>query len=153
MFERGMRTRRAVLGDEHVDRATVATTDLDRDFQRWITEVAWGSVWSRPGLDRRTRSLVTIAILAALDREELGLHLRAAARTGASWEEIAETLLHVGVYAGLPAANAAFGEAKRIMAEAAEGDPAPEERAQDAVADPFPPGPPATGGGDKGQPR
>jgi 4-carboxymuconolactone decarboxylase len=121
MFERGMRTRREVLGDEHVDRATAATTDLDHDFQRWITEMAWGGVWSRPGLDRRTRSLVTIAILAALGREELSLHLRAAARSGASWEEIAETLLHVGVYAGVPVANAAFAEAKRIAAATPSG--------------------------------
>jgi len=117
MFERGMRTRREVLGDEHVDRATGAATDLDRDFQRWITEMAWGGVWSRPGLDRRTRSLVTIAILAAQGREELAMHLRAAARTGATTEEIAETLLHVAVYAGVPVAHAAFREAKRIVAE------------------------------------
>jgi 4-carboxymuconolactone decarboxylase len=117
MFERGIRTRREVLGDEHVDRATAAATDLDHDFQRWITETAWGGVWSRPGLDKRTRSLVTIAILAALGREELAMHLRAAARTGATTEEIAETLLHVAVYAGVPAAHAAFAEAKRIAAE------------------------------------
>jgi 4-carboxymuconolactone decarboxylase len=119
MFERGMRTRREVLGDEHVDRATAAATDLDRDFQRWITEMAWGGVWSRPGLDRRTRSLVTIAILAAQGRQELAMHLRAATRTGATTEEIAETLLHVAVYAGVPVAHAAFSEAKRIAAEQA----------------------------------
>lgn len=112
-----MKTRREVLGDEHVDRATDTITDLDRDFQTWITEVAWGSVWSRPGLDRRTRSLVTIAILAALGRDEVELHLRAARNTGASPEEIAEVLMHVGVYAGVPAAHAAFGVAKRIERE------------------------------------
>jgi len=117
MYERGMRTRREVLGTAHVDRATEQTTDLDRDFQRWITEVAWGSVWSRPGLDLRTRSLVTIAILAALGRDEVELHLRAAANTGATSEEIAEVLMHVGVYAGIPAAHAAFRVAKRVQQE------------------------------------
>jgi 4-carboxymuconolactone decarboxylase len=120
MFERGQQTRREVLGDEHVDEATAASTELDRDFQRWITEMAWGGVWSRPGLDRRTRSLVTIAILAALGREELALHLRAAANTGANREEIAEALMHVAVYAGVPAAHAAFAMAKRIEQEGAD---------------------------------
>ncbi len=112
-----MKARREVLGNEHVDRATEAITDLDRDFQAWITEMAWGSVWSRPGLDRRTRSLVTIAILAALGRDEVELHLRAARNTGASMEDIAEVLMHVGIYAGVPAAHAAFGVAKRIEQE------------------------------------
>jgi 4-carboxymuconolactone decarboxylase len=114
MFERGMKTRREVLGDEHVDHAAESTTDLDRDFQRWITETVWGGVWSRPGLDRRTRSLVTIAILAALGRDELALHVRAARGTGATPAEIAEVLLHVGAYAGVPAAHSAFEVAKRI---------------------------------------
>jgi 4-carboxymuconolactone decarboxylase len=122
MFERGMKTRREVLGDEHVDRAAAKTTELDADFQRWITEMAWGGVWSRPDLDRRTRSLVTIAILAALGREELELHLRAARNTGATAEEIAEVLMHVGVYAGVPAAHAAFSVAKRVLGEAGPGD-------------------------------
>jgi 4-carboxymuconolactone decarboxylase len=117
MFERGMKTRREVLGDAHVDRAAEHTTELDADFQRWITEMAWGGVWSRPGLDRRTRSLVTIAILAALGRDELDLHLRAARNTGATPDEIAEALMHVGVYAGVPAAHAAFGRAKQVWAE------------------------------------
>jgi 4-carboxymuconolactone decarboxylase len=117
MFERGMKARREVLGNEHVDRATEAITDLDRDFQAWITEMAWGSVWSRPGLDRRTRSLVTIAILAALGRDEVELHLRAAHNTGASLEDIAEVLMHVGIYAGVPAAHEAFGVAKRVEQE------------------------------------
>jgi 4-carboxymuconolactone decarboxylase len=117
MFERGMKTRREVLGEAHVDRAGEHTTELDADFQRWITEAAWGGVWSRPGLDRRTRSLVTIAILAALGRDELELHLRAARNTGATPDEIAEALMHVGVYAGVPAAHAAFGVAKRVLAE------------------------------------
>jgi 4-carboxymuconolactone decarboxylase len=117
MFERGMKARREVLGDEHVDRATNQTTDFDADFQRWITELAWGGVWARPGLDLRTRSLVTIAILAALGREELELHLRAAPNTGVTPEEIAEALMHVGIYAGVPAAHAAFGVAKRVLSE------------------------------------
>jgi 4-carboxymuconolactone decarboxylase len=108
-----MRTRREVLGDAHVDRAEANRTPLDTDFQRFITEVAWGSLWARPDLDRRTRSLVTIAVLAALGRsEELALHLRASRNTGASPEEIAEVLLHVAVYAGIPAANSAFALAK-----------------------------------------
>lgn len=117
-YDEGMRIRREVLGDEHVDRSSARMTDLDRDFQRWITEAAWGGVWGRPGLDRRTRSLVTIAILAALGREELDLHLRAAARTGASPEDVLEALYHVAVYAGVPAANSALARAKAIY----EGD-------------------------------
>jgi len=115
MFEKGMRTRREVLGDEHVDRAGEDTTDLDNDFQRWITETAWGGVWSRPGLDKRTRSLITIAILAASGREELALHVRAAKQTGATFDEIAEALMHVAVYAGIPAAHSAFEVVKEIQ--------------------------------------
>ncbi len=118
-YEQGMRVRREVLGDAHVDRATAAATSLDTDFQRWITEAAWGGVWARPGLDRRTRSLLTIAILAALGRDELELHLRAAANTGATPEDIAEAFLHVAVYAGVPAANQAFAIAKPIWQAAA----------------------------------
>jgi len=117
-----MKTRREVLGDEHVDRAADSTTELDADFQRWITEMAWGGVWSRPGLDRRTRSLVTIAILAALGRDEVELHLRAAENTGATPDEIAEVLMHVGVYAGVPAAHAAFKVAKQVHQEVKQGD-------------------------------
>lgn len=113
----GMQVRRRVLGDEHVDRAVAATSDLDRDFQAWITEAVWGSVWSREVLDDRTRSLVTIAILAALDREELDLHLRATTNTGVTPEEIVEVLLHVGVYAGVPAANRAIGRVKELLGE------------------------------------
>lgn len=115
-YERGMQVRREVLGDPHVDAATARTTALDADFQRFITETAWGGLWARPHLDRRTRSLVTIAILAALDREELDLHLRASANTGAEPDDIAEVLMHVAVYAGLPAANAAFARAREILA-------------------------------------
>ena len=119
-YEDGMEIRRRVLGDEHVDRATAAATDLDADFQRWITENAWGGVWARPGLDLRTRSLLTIAILGALNHDELELHLRAARNTGVTPAEVSETLLHVAVYAGVPAANRAFRLAKQIY----EDDPA-----------------------------
>ena len=114
-FERGMHVRKEVLGSEHVERAQARATDFDADFQRFITEMAWGSVWARPDLDRRTRSLVTIAILAALGREELALHLRASQNIGVDPHEIAETLLHVAVYAGVPAANTAFSLAKRLF--------------------------------------
>ena len=116
-YDEGMRVRRAVLGDEHVDRAAARATAFDAPFQRFITETAWGGVWARPDLDRRTRSLVTIAILAALGRhEELALHLRASANTGATAEDIREVLLHVAVYAGVPAANSAIALAKGILA-------------------------------------
>ena len=119
--ETGMRVRRAVLGDAHVERAAAATTDFDAPFQRFITETAWGTVWAGDGIDRRTRSLVTIAVLAALGRqEELALHLRASRNTGATPEEIREALLHVAVYAGVPAANAAFALARGILAEGAD---------------------------------
>lgn len=120
-FEEGLRVRREVLGDAHVERAAAGATALDADFQRFITETAWGAVWARPGLDRRTRSLITIAILAALGREELALHLRASRNIGVDPREVAEALLHVAVYAGVPAANSAFATAK------AELDPAPAE--------------------------
>jgi 4-carboxymuconolactone decarboxylase len=118
LLERGMSVRREVLGEDHVRAAGAATSDFDRDFQRFITEVAWGSVWARPGLDRATRSLVTIAILAALGRrEELAIHLRAVRRTGLEPERLAEALFHVAVYAGIPAAHAAFQLAKSILEE------------------------------------
>jgi 4-carboxymuconolactone decarboxylase len=117
-YERGMRVRREVLGDEHVDRAIERTTPLTEDFQRFITGTAWGEVWARPGLDRRMRSAITIAVLTALGREgELELHLRAARRNGLTEEEIGEVLLHTAVYAGVPAANAAFALAQRVFAE------------------------------------
>jgi 4-carboxymuconolactone decarboxylase len=114
-FDIGMEVRKEVLGNEHVERTQARTTDFDADFQRFITETAWGSVWARPDLDRRTRSLVTIAILAALGREELALHLRASRNTGVDPREIAEVLLHVAVYAGVPAANTAFSLAKKEL--------------------------------------
>lgn len=114
-YEHGLRVRKEVLGADHVARAQEQTTAFDADFQRFITETAWGSVWARPDLDRRVRTLVTIGILAALGREELALHLRASRNTGAAPREIAEVLLHVALYAGIPAANAAFAEAKKIL--------------------------------------
>ena len=116
-YEEGMKIRRAVLGEAYVERASAEATDFDRDFQRWITKNAWGEVWTRPHLDLRTKSLVTIAILAALGREELELHLRASRNTGVTPEDITEALLHVGVYAGVPAANEAFKIAKRMLSE------------------------------------
>jgi 4-carboxymuconolactone decarboxylase len=119
-YEHGMTTRREVLGDAHVDRATAVTTELDADFQRWITEAVWDGVWSRPGLERRVRSLVTIALLAGLGHDELRLHLVAAPALGVTQEDIAEVLLHVGVYAGVPAANSAFKLAKETYG--GEGD-------------------------------
>ena len=113
----GTAVRRQVLGDAHVDAAESAKTSFDEAFQTFITEGAWGSVWARPELDRRTRSLVTIALLAALGHtDELEMHVRAARNTGARPSEIAEALLHVAVYAGVPAANRAFAAAKRALA-------------------------------------
>ena len=116
-FEAGMRVRRAVLGDAHVERAMASQTSFDAPFQRFITEVAWGTLWAGADLDARTRSLITIALLAALGRrEELEVHLRATRNTGATPEEVREALLHVAVYAGVPAANSAFGIARTILA-------------------------------------
>lgn len=115
--EAGMKVRREVLGNEHVDRAVAHTSGVDRDFQRWITENVWGDLWTGPVLDRRDRSLITIALLAADSHEELELHLRAARNTGATPEEIADVLLHVAVYAGVPAANNAFKMMKTIYEE------------------------------------
>ena len=115
--ERGMAIRRQVLGAEHVERAIAATSDLDADFQTWITDAVWGDLWARPGIDLRDRSMVTIAILGALNHEELELHLRAARNTGLSPEDIKEVLLHVAVYAGVPAANRAFKVMKSIYEE------------------------------------
>jgi len=126
-FKQGLATRRAVLGDKHVDAATAAITDLDRDFQAFITEQAWGSVWSRPGISKRERSMLTIALLAALGHhEEVAIHVRATRNTGASLDDIGEALLHVAVYAGVPAANSAFRVVKKTLAEMA----AAEEKAR-----------------------
>ncbi len=116
LYRRGMATRRAILGNGHVDGAEAAKTDFDADFQTFIIEGAWGSVWSRPGLSRRERSLITIALLAAAGHdEEVAMHVKATANTGASAEDIKEALLHVAVYAGVPAANRAFRIAKREL--------------------------------------
>ena len=113
MLEKGLAIRRRVLGEEHVRRAIEASTEFDRDFQDFITRQAWGSVWTRPGLDQRTRSLITNAILASLGYEhELALHVRATRNTGATVEDIREVLMQVAVYAGVPSANAAFRIAK-----------------------------------------
>jgi 4-carboxymuconolactone decarboxylase len=114
-FDIGMQVRKEVLGSEYVEQALARASDFDADFQQFITEMAWGSVWARPDLDRRTRSLVTIAILAALGREELALHLRASQNIGVDPHEIAEVLLHVAVYAGVPAANTAFSTARQVF--------------------------------------
>lgn len=116
MYEQGMKIRREVLGDEYVDAATAGATELTAGFQDLITRYAWGGVWSRPGLDRRTRSAITLAVLTALGREsELELHVRAAIRNGLSEAEIGEVLLHTAVYAGVPAANAALSVAKWVL--------------------------------------
>ena len=117
MLEQGMTTRREVLGDAHVDRAMAGTDALTADFQEYLTRAAWGAVWSRPGLDRRTRSCITVAMLAAQGSEhELALHVRAALRNGVSIEEIKEILLQVAVYAGVPRANRAFTVARDALA-------------------------------------
>lgn len=115
--EMGMSIRREVLGDNHVDNAVSSTTDIDRDFQEWITDNVWGDLWARPGLERRERSLITIGILASTGQEELELHLRAAKNTGARTEDIVEVLLHVAVYAGVPSANRAFKMLKTVREE------------------------------------
>jgi len=116
--EKGNKTRRRVLGDAHVDRATANATDFDRPFQEFIRDGVWGGVWSRPNLTLRERSMVTIALLAALGlHEELALHVRATRNTGASEDDVREVLLHVAAYAGVPRANAAIGIAKRTLTE------------------------------------
>ncbi|MFN8457033.1 MAG: 4-carboxymuconolactone decarboxylase [Anaerolineae bacterium] len=120
-FEQGMKIRREVLGDTHVDRAEANKNDFDADFQRFITETAWGAVWLRPGLERKTRHLLTIGLLAALGKEqELAMHIRATLNTGVTPEEVKEVLLQVAVYAGIPAANSAIAVAKKVYAELAE---------------------------------
>jgi 4-carboxymuconolactone decarboxylase len=116
--ERGMEVRREVLGDEHVDAAIQRTTGFTADFQDLITRYVWGETWTRPGLDRRTRSCITLTALVALGRlEELELHVRAALRNGLSADEIKEIILHGAIYCGAPAANSAFTVARRVLAE------------------------------------
>ena len=115
-YDAGMAVRREVLGAAHVDRATAATTELTEDFQRFITEYAWGGVWTRPGLDRRSRSMITLtALIACGHDEELALHLRAARTNGLSDDEIKEVILHSAIYCGVPAANTAFRIAQEVL--------------------------------------
>jgi len=116
--DEGMKTRREVLGDEHVDHAIASTTKFTADFQDLITRYAWGEIWSRPGLDRRTRSCITITALVAMGREhELAMHVRAALRNGVTPDELKEVLLQCAVYCGVPAANGAFAVAQRVLEE------------------------------------
>jgi len=116
--ERGMEVRRAVLGDAHVDRAEASRTPLTDEFQDLLTRYAWGEIWTRPGLDRRSRSCITVAMLVALNRnEELALHVRAALTNGVTADELKEILLQTAVYCGVPAANTAFGVAAKVLAE------------------------------------
>jgi 4-carboxymuconolactone decarboxylase len=116
--EQGMAVRRAVLGDAHVDRAVGNTSEFTAPFQDWITRYAWGEIWSRPGLTRAQRSIVTLTVLAALQHEdELAMHVKAALRNGLSEDEIREVLLQVGLYAGVPVANRAFAVASRAITE------------------------------------
>jgi len=115
-FSKGMSVRKAVLGADHVARAEANKTKLDADFQRFITETAWGTVWTRPGLARKTRHMLTLALLAALGKqEELAIHIRATRNTGVKPDELKEIFLQVAVYAGVPAANAAFAVAKKVL--------------------------------------
>ncbi|MCI1001265.1 MULTISPECIES: 4-carboxymuconolactone decarboxylase [Ochrobactrum] len=117
-YKLGMSVRRSVLGDAHVDRASKAATGLDAPFQELITETAWGTVWSRPQWTKRERSMVTIALLAALGQDdEVAMHIRATKNTGATKEDICEALLHVAIYAGVPASNHAFKIAKQTYAQ------------------------------------
>ena len=117
-YQQGMKIRRAVLGDEHVDRAVAATTDFNRDFQNFITRCAWGEIWARPGLPRHTRSLLTLAMMVALNRsEEFRLHVKAAFNNGVTRDQIKEVLLHSAIYCGVPAANSAFHIAADVFRE------------------------------------
>ena len=116
MNDQGMKTRREVLGDEHVDRAIESTTEFTADFQELVTRYAWGEIWSRPGLDRRMRSCIVLTALVATGREhELAMHVRAALRNGLAPDEIKEVLLQCAVYCGVPAANGAFAIAQRVL--------------------------------------
>jgi 4-carboxymuconolactone decarboxylase len=117
-YDQGLAMRREVLGGRYVEQAAARTTDLTRDFQTLVTEFAWGTIWTRPGLDRRSRSMITLTALIARGRdEELALHIRAALLNGLSWDEIKEVLLQTAVYCGMPDANAAFRIAARVFEE------------------------------------
>jgi 4-carboxymuconolactone decarboxylase len=121
-YERGMGVRREVLGDAHVDAALAGGSALTGDFQELITRYAWGEIWARPGLDRRTRSCITLTALVAGGHDhELALHLRAARGNGLTWDEIKEVLLHAAIYCGVPAANSAFAVAQRVQEEESGG--------------------------------
>jgi 4-carboxymuconolactone decarboxylase len=118
-YQSGMEVRRAVLGDAHVDRSLAGRTPFNEDFQDLITRYAWGEIWTRPGLPRHTRSLVTLALMIALNRgDEFRMHVRAAATNGVTRDEIREVLLQCAIYCGVPAANAAFHMAQEVFAEA-----------------------------------
>jgi 4-carboxymuconolactone decarboxylase len=118
MFERGLSIRKEVLGAEHVERSLAGADDFNRPFQELITEYCWGAVWGRPGLPRKTRSLLNLAMLTALNREEeFKLHVRAALRNGVTREEISEVLLQAAIYCGVPAANSAFKQAREVFAQ------------------------------------
>ncbi|MGH2909734.1 MAG: 4-carboxymuconolactone decarboxylase, partial [Solirubrobacteraceae bacterium] len=137
----GMEVRRAVLGDEHVDRAVARTTAFTEPFQDFITRTAWGDVWQRDGLDRRARSMITLASLTALGREnEIEMHVRGALRNGLTPDEIAEVLLHTAIYAGVPAANAAFVIAQRVISaeQGAAADPVADDEGRAIRARPSP---------------
>jgi 4-carboxymuconolactone decarboxylase len=128
----GMKVRREVLGDEHVDRAVASTTPFTEPFRDFITRYAWGEVWARPGLDRKTRSCITLAALVSLRAEnEIAMHVRAALRNGLSPEEIGEVILHTAIYAGLPAANAAFAIAQGVL----EGQRSEDQRSEEPPSD------------------
>jgi len=117
-YEQGMKIRRAVLGDEHVDRAVATTTDFNRDFQDFITRNAWGEIWTRPGIPRHTRSLVTLAMMVALNRgEEFRMHVKAALNNGVTRDQIKEVLLQSAIYCGVQAANSAFHIARKVFNE------------------------------------
>jgi 4-carboxymuconolactone decarboxylase len=117
-YDEGMKVRREVLGDEHVDRAVARTTDFTAPFQEFITRYAWGDVWARDGLDRKTRSAITLAALVALKAEnEMAMHVKAALGNGMTPEEICEVILHTALYAGLPAANGAFAIAQQVLTD------------------------------------
>jgi 4-carboxymuconolactone decarboxylase len=125
-YERGMKVRREVLGDAHVDRAIARTTPVTEAFQDLITRYAWGEIWARPGLDRRMRSAITLMALVALDREEeLAMHVRAALRNGLTDDEITEVILQSAIYCGVPAANGAFAVVQRVLEDPARGEAGP----------------------------
>jgi 4-carboxymuconolactone decarboxylase len=123
LYDRGMAVRRSVLGDAHVDRSLERATDFDADFQEFITKTAWGQIWTRPGLDIRTRSMLTIGMLAALGKDgELKLHIRATRNTGVTRDEVKEILMQAAIYAGVPAGNHAIALARAVYAEMDEED-------------------------------